>query len=153
MPTALESAQHVLQTQPFSVLLAAQLTAFSADCVEIRVPITAQIKQQFGFVHGGVISYAADNALTFAGGYALGPSIVTSEFKINYVRPAKGETLIARAHVVYAGQSQAMCLPSPTATKRCAPSSKARLRPCARRHNCISPNPQNLSINSPLPPT
>ena len=109
MPTALESAQHVLQTQPFSVLLAAQLTAFSADCVEIRVPITAQIKQQFGFVHGGVISYAADNALTFAGGYALGPSIVTSEFKINYVRPAKGETLIARAHVVYAGQSQAVC--------------------------------------------
>lgn len=109
MTTALETAQHVLQAQPFSVLLAAQLTAFSADCVELRVPITAQVKQQFGFVHGGVISYAADNAITFAGGCALGPAIVTSEFKINYVRPAKGEAIVARAHVVYAGKSQAVC--------------------------------------------
>ena len=67
------------------------------------------IKQQFGFVHGGVISYAADNALTFAGGYALGPNIVTSEFKINYVRPAIGERLMARAEVVHAGRSQAVC--------------------------------------------
>ena len=109
MPTALESAQHVLQTQPFSILLAAQLTAFSADYVEVCVPITAQVKQQFGFVHGGVISYAADNALTFAGKYALGPSIVTSDFKVNYVCLAKGKTLITRTHMVYAGQSQAVC--------------------------------------------
>ncbi len=109
MTTALEAAQNVLQAQPFSILLAAQLTAFSADCVEIRVPITAQVKQQFGFVHGGVISYAADNAITFAGGCALGPAVVTAEFKINYVRPAKGDMLVARAHVVYAGKSQAVC--------------------------------------------
>jgi len=33
----------------------------------------------------------------------------TSEFKINYVRPAMGELLIARATVVHAGRTQAVC--------------------------------------------
>jgi len=65
--------------------------------------------QQHGFVHGGVISYAADNALTYAGGSALGPGVVTSEFKINYLRPAKGDFIVARATVIHAGKNQAVC--------------------------------------------
>ena len=56
-----------------------------------------------------MISCAADNALTFAGGTALGPAVVTSEFKINYLRPAMGTVIIARADVVYAGKTQAVC--------------------------------------------
>ncbi|MCX7219457.1 PaaI family thioesterase [Undibacterium sp.] len=105
----LELAQAVLQSQAFSVLLNAKITSFSTDLVELRLPITEQIKQQHGFVHGGVLSYAADNALTFAGGAALGPAIVTSEFKINYLRPAQGDELIARAKVIHAGKNQAVC--------------------------------------------
>lgn len=65
--------------------------------------------QHHGFVHGGVLSFAADAALTFAGGAALGPSVVTAEYKINYVRPAMGELLVARASLVYAGRTQAVC--------------------------------------------
>jgi uncharacterized protein (TIGR00369 family) len=57
---------------------------------ELRLPIRDEPKQQHGFLHGGVVSYAADNALTYAGGSVLGPAIVTSEFKINYLRPAAG---------------------------------------------------------------
>src|SRR5262249_9735965 len=45
----------------------------------------------------------------FAGGSALGPAVVTAEFKINYVRPALGELLIAKATAVYAGKRQAVC--------------------------------------------
>lgn len=73
------------------------------------MPLTENLKQQHGFAHGGVISYLADNALTFAGGAALGPAVVTSEYKINYVRPAVGDFLSARAVVVYAGKTQAVC--------------------------------------------
>lgn len=109
MTLSLEAAQAVLRAQPFSVLLDAELISFDSASVELRVPITSQVKQQHGFVHGGVISYAADNALTFAGGAALGPAVVTSEFKINYLRPAKGETLVARATVIHAGRNQAVC--------------------------------------------
>ncbi len=95
--------------QPFSRLLEVELIAFSRDHVELRVPITPQLKQQHGFVHGGVLAYAADNALTFAGGAALGPAVVTAEFKINYLRPANGEMVLARAGVVHAGRNQAVC--------------------------------------------
>lgn len=105
----LTRGRHALASQPFSVLLGAELLAFSEGRAEIGIPIREELKQQHGFVHGGVISYAADNALTFAGGSALGPGVVTSEFKINYVRPAVGDSIVARAAVVHAGRSQAVC--------------------------------------------
>lgn len=73
------------------------------------MPIRNELLQQNGFVHGGVVSFAADNALTFAGGSMLGPAVLTSEYKINYLRPASGQTLVARASVVYAGKRQAVC--------------------------------------------
>ena len=99
----------MLAAQPFSRLLDAGLTEFSAERVEFMIPITEQTKQQNGFVHGGVISYAADNALTFAGGAALGAAVVTSEYKINYLKPAVGIRLVARASIVHAGKNQAVC--------------------------------------------
>jgi uncharacterized protein (TIGR00369 family) len=101
--------RRVLALQPFSVLLGTELLSFGDGAAELKIPITPQVMQQHGFVHGGVISYAADNALTFAGGSALGSGVVTSEFKINYVRPARGEFLVARATVVHAGATQAVC--------------------------------------------
>jgi len=91
------------------VLIGAELTGYSPGRAELTIPITPQLKQQHGFVHGGVISYAADNALTFVGGSILGPAVVTSEYKINYLRPAMGATLIARAMVVYSSKSQVVC--------------------------------------------
>jgi len=109
MREMLDRGRQVLASQSFSVLLGAELIAFGDGRAELRVPIREDMKQQHGFLHGGVISYAADNALTFAGGSALGPGVVTSEFKINYIRPAVGESLVARAAVVHAGKSQAVC--------------------------------------------
>jgi hypothetical protein len=85
MSDLLAFAQRILASQPFSVLLGAQVTAFEQGQAELTVPITQSLTQQFGFVHGGVISYAADNALAFAGGSMLGPEVVTSEYKINYI--------------------------------------------------------------------
>jgi uncharacterized protein (TIGR00369 family) len=55
------------------------------------------------------LSYAADNALTYVGASALDALVVTSEFKINYVRPAIGDFIVARASLVHAGRSQAVC--------------------------------------------
>lgn len=114
MPIALNQdlltlGREVLAAQPFSTLLGAELLAFSNGSAAIRIPIRPELKQQHGFVHGGVLSYAADNALTFAGGSVLGPAVVTSEFKINYLRPATGESLVARATVIHTGASQAVC--------------------------------------------
>ena len=109
MDDLLQFGKQALASQPFSVLIGAELTGYSPGRAELTIPITAQLKQQHGFVHGGVISYAADNALTFVGGSILGPAVVTSEYKINYLRPAKGTALIARATVVYSSKSQVVC--------------------------------------------
>ncbi len=105
----LAMGREVLASQPFSQLIGAELVALSPGRCELHVPITEAVKQQHGFVHGGVLSYAADNALTYAGGTALRVPVVTAEFKINYLRPAIGERLIARAEAVHTGKSQAVC--------------------------------------------
>ena len=109
MDNMLAFGQQILASQPFSLLIKTEITRFEIGLAEIRVPITKELQQQHGFLHGGVLAYAADNALTFAGGSAMATAVITSEFKINYVRPAIGEMLIARGSVVYAGKTQAVC--------------------------------------------
>lgn len=109
-PDLLALGRRVLATQPFSTLLGAELVAFDPGRAELRLPIRDELKQQHGFVHGGAVSYLADNALTYAGGSVMpGQGVVTSEFKINYLRPAQGDALVARASVVHAGKSQIVC--------------------------------------------
>lgn len=102
-------ARSVLEAQPFSRLLGAELVSATPGRAELRLPLTEALRQQHGFAHGGVVSYLADNAITFAGGLALGGDALTSEFKINYLRPAHGSGLIARAEARSAGKRQAVC--------------------------------------------
>ncbi|WP_133646613.1 PaaI family thioesterase [Paraburkholderia flava] len=109
MTDLLDRARAALHAQPFSVLLGAELMHVGTEELTLCLPIRDELKQQHGFVHGGVLSYLADNALTFAGALALGPRVVTGEYKINYLRPAVRGMLLARARVIYAGRHHATC--------------------------------------------
>ena len=102
-------AQDIFDSQPFSQFVGAELSKVGTDSAEITVPITDHLKQQHGYVHGGLISYVADNSITFAGGLALGGNALTSEFKINYVAPAVGQSLVGRAVAKGVGKRQAVC--------------------------------------------
>lgn len=102
-------ARQVFASQPFSQFIGAQLTNSGRDSAELTLPIVEHLKQQHGFVHGGVISYLADNTITFAGGLALNGNALTAEFKINYLRPAIGDYLVARAKARGIGKRQAVC--------------------------------------------
>lgn len=104
------SSQQVFDAQPFSRFLGAELVQATPDGVTLNLPVADHHKQQHGYVHGGVISYLADNSLTFAGGLALGGDALTSEFKLNFVKPAKGSRLEARAGAKSVGRRQAVCL-------------------------------------------
>ncbi|HTD02177.1 PaaI family thioesterase [Undibacterium sp.] len=104
-----EFARQVFESQPFSRFIGARLTNSGPQSAELSIPIVDHLKQQHGFVHGGVISYLADNSITFAGGLALGGNALTSEFKINYLKPAVGSLLIARANAISVGKRQAVC--------------------------------------------
>ncbi|OLL27957.1 thioesterase [Burkholderia sp. SRS-W-2-2016] len=109
MTDLLDRARGALHAQPFSMLLGAELMHTAGNELTLCLPIRDELRQQHGFVHGGVISYLADNALTFAGALSLGPKVVTGEYKINYLRPAMNGTLLARASVIHAGRNQATC--------------------------------------------
>lgn len=108
MSELFEFGKRILEHQPFSVLLGTELEAFEPGTATLTLVVHEELKQQHGFVHGGVISYLADNALTYAGGSVLGDS-VTSEYKINYLRPAIGKKLVAKAQVLSSGRTQAVC--------------------------------------------
>lgn len=98
----------VLVSQPFSRLLGTELRALSEGYAELGLRIREDLKQSYGYVHGGVLSYLADNCLTFAGATVLG-HCVTSEFKINYVMPGIGDLLVARSSVLSFALRQAVC--------------------------------------------
>lgn len=104
----LRTAQKVLDSQPFSVLVGARITAFGDGVATLEIDSREELRQQNGFLHGGVLAYAADNALTFAAGTTLGPAVLTGGFSIQYLRPATGTTLVARAEVVHTGRRQAV---------------------------------------------
>ncbi|WP_077319187.1 PaaI family thioesterase [Virgibacillus proomii] len=105
----LNIGRQLLEMQAFSKLIGAELTKFTSGEAVLEIPVKENLLQQNGFVHGGILSYAADNALTFVGGSVLGQHVLTSEYKINYLRPAIGEKLIAIGTVIYAGKRQAVC--------------------------------------------
>ncbi|MER5475827.1 PaaI family thioesterase [Streptomyces sp. NPDC002734] len=98
--------QKVLAAQPFNALVGARLTAFADGRATLEVDVRDELRQQNGILHGGVLAYAADNALTFAAGAAVGIGVLTAGFTIDYLRPADGVLLRAEAEVVRAGRSR-----------------------------------------------
>jgi acyl-coenzyme A thioesterase PaaI-like protein len=55
--TFLAMGREALASQRFSVLPGAELIALEPGRCELGVKITAELKQQMGFAHGGVVSY------------------------------------------------------------------------------------------------
>ena len=108
MNESLIKGQLILKSQPFSCFLGAELNNLSEGFAEISLHVRSEFEQNNGFIHGGVLSYLADNCLAFSAATILG-GCVTSEYKINYLRPALGKLLIARAVVVSSGKRQAVC--------------------------------------------
>lgn len=106
----LDLARAVLAAQPFNDLVGAELEEFGGGSATLRLPIEDRHRQQFGLVHGGVYAYLADNAITFAAGSVLGPSVVTAGFTISYLAGAREGSLIAQARVAHHDRRQAACV-------------------------------------------
>ena len=83
-----------------------RLEHVSAGSCETSLLVPERLRQQHGFVHGGVIATMADHT---AGGAARSVSgdkdVLTVEFKINYLRPATGDRLRCTASVLKAGKT------------------------------------------------
>ncbi len=92
--------------QKAMALIGARLTAVEPGATEIALAYRDDLTQQKGFVHGGIIGMIADTACGYAA-FSLMPadcSLVTVEYKINILAPARG-SLVARGQVVKPGRT------------------------------------------------
>jgi uncharacterized protein (TIGR00369 family) len=91
--------------------LGARLTRVAAGEVEIALPFRADLTQQHGYLHAGVVAAVVDTACGYA---ALsltepGAEVLSVEFKLNLLAPAVGDSLAARARVLRAGRNVTVC--------------------------------------------
>jgi uncharacterized protein (TIGR00369 family) len=87
--------------------LGAELVKVGPGEVDIALEPRPEISQQHGFVHAGAVSAIADSAAGYAA-LSLMPKdrgVLTTEFKINLVAPAKGDRIVAHGKVVKAGRT------------------------------------------------
>jgi uncharacterized protein (TIGR00369 family) len=92
--------------------IGASVLSVAAGEVELAMPFDRKLTQQHGFVHAGIITMLCDTACGFAA-LSLMPrdaAVLTTEFKVNLLSPAKGERFIARGRVVRPGRKLMVCL-------------------------------------------
>jgi len=88
-------------------LIGGELVRVEPGVVEITLPYRPDLTQQDGYVHAGIITAIADTACGYAA-YSLMPpesDVLAVEFKVNLLRPAKGEMFLAHAEVIKPGRT------------------------------------------------
>jgi uncharacterized protein (TIGR00369 family) len=93
--------------QGLMMSLGARIVLVAPGMVEIDLPVSPAVSQQHGFVHAGALAAIADTAAGYAALSLMpqGVGVLTAEFKINLLAPAKGNRVLARARVIKAGRT------------------------------------------------
>ncbi|MEB5966070.1 PaaI family thioesterase [Comamonas testosteroni] len=87
--------------------IGAELTLVEPGAVDICLDWAAGLTQQHGFLHAGMVSTALDSACGYAG-LTLMPmdaAVLTIEFKINLLAPAKGQRFRMEGRVIKPGRT------------------------------------------------
>jgi uncharacterized protein (TIGR00369 family) len=97
--------------QAFMTTLGARLVVVEAGRVAVELPFRADLTQQHGFLHAGVVASAADSACGYAALSLMpaGAGVLSVEFKINLMKPAAGTLFRAAGQVVRAGKTLTIC--------------------------------------------
>lgn len=93
--------QEVMKTLNASIL------AVRPGEIELEFPYQSNLTQQHGFIHAGIISTVLDSACGYAA-FSLMPenaAVLTIEFKINLLSPAKGDSFRAVGKVKKPGKN------------------------------------------------
>lgn len=105
-PRFAELMRTVFARQAFMGLIGCELVSAAPGQCVLAVAMRPELTQQNGVFHGGVIGALADNAGGGAAATTVEPGFgtVTVEYKINFLAPAAGQRLIARAQVIRPGK-------------------------------------------------
>lgn len=104
---ALQRVRHSFTQQGAMTTLGAQLTHVAPGEVDISFDWAAGLTQQHGFIHAGMLAAALDSACGYAG-FSLMPEdagVLTIEFKINLLAPAKGQRFRCEGRVLKPGRT------------------------------------------------
>jgi uncharacterized protein (TIGR00369 family) len=97
--------------QAFMAHIGAAIARLVPGEVDLVCPARPELTQQHGLFHAGVTSAIADSAAGYAALslFEPGTGVLTTEFKINLLAPAKGERLLARGRVIRPGRTLTVC--------------------------------------------
>lgn len=92
-------------------LLGASVDQVAPGQVDLLLPFRPDLSQQHGLFHGGFIATLCDSACGYAALTLMpaGSEVLTVEFKINFMAPARGDYLLARGRVVRSGRTVTVC--------------------------------------------
>jgi uncharacterized protein (TIGR00369 family) len=98
--------QRVMET------IGARLSRVAPGEVSIELPFREDLTQQHGYLHAGIVAAVIDSACGYAA-MSLAPAgaeVLSIEFKLNLMSPARGEQFVARARVKRAGRNVTVCM-------------------------------------------
>ena len=87
--------------------LGASLSRVAPGEVDVELPFRADLTQQHGFLHAGIVATVVDSACGYAALSLMEPvtGVLSVEFKVNLLAPAKGARFVASGRVVRAGRT------------------------------------------------
>jgi uncharacterized protein (TIGR00369 family) len=104
-----ELVRQAIVASPLGGLLGVETTFVAEDRVGVRLPYRPEVTTVGDLVHGGAISALIDIAATAAfwtgADMARNPRGTTIGFTVNFLAPARGQDLVAEAHVVQRGRT------------------------------------------------
>jgi uncharacterized protein (TIGR00369 family) len=102
-----ELIRESFRRQTIMATIGATIETLERGRAVIALPYAKHICQQHGFLHAGVVTTIVDSACGYAA-YTMMPensSVLTVEFKVNLLSPAKGERFIAEGRVIKPGRT------------------------------------------------
>jgi uncharacterized protein (TIGR00369 family) len=107
----MERIRESFDRQGFMRTLGAVLESVEPGIVTITCGFDEGLTQQHGLLHGGVVASLVDVACGYAALSVMpaGQEVLTVEFKVHFLKPAKTDRLIAVGQVVQAGRTLTVC--------------------------------------------
>jgi uncharacterized protein (TIGR00369 family) len=105
-PALAAQIRHFVGAQGFMRLLGAEIDQLEPGLCVMSVARRPDLLQQDGLFHGGVTAFLVDNATTTAAATRrqLDQRVLTAEYKLNLMAPARGQRLICRASLLKPGR-------------------------------------------------
>jgi uncharacterized protein (TIGR00369 family) len=88
-------------------MLGVTMESVTPGTVELTIPFREDLTQQHGFLHAGIVAAVVDSACGYAALSLMEPgvAVLSVEFKVQLLAPARGAWFRARGQVVRAGRN------------------------------------------------